>query len=115
MNPEEPFVFSTEWRLVALTGRKARNLDELLKHLREVTGSSIFYHTHQEYLAHHFERPTFHNDFAIWVSHALLEERLAEKLTSIDLLAFPSIRQLREAIIQMIEEFTHESRGRSRD
>ena len=26
MNPEEPFVFSTEWRLVALTGRKARNL-----------------------------------------------------------------------------------------
>src|SRR5437868_2039860 len=115
MNPEEPFVFSTEWRLVALTGRKARNLDEMLKHLREVTGSSIFYHTHHEYLAHHFERPSFHNDFSIWVSHALLEERLAEKLTSIDLLAFPSIRQLREAIIQMIEEFTRESHGRLRD
>ena len=115
MNSADPFAFSTEWRLVVLTGRKARNLEELLKHLREVTGASIFYHTHQQYLAHHFERPTFHNDFAIWVSNALLEERLAEKLTSIDLLAFSSIRQLREAIIQIIEEFVHESSGRSRD
>jgi Family of unknown function (DUF5752) len=115
VNSEDPFVFSTEWRLVALTGRKARNLEELLKHLKEVTGSSIFYHTHQEYLAHHFERPIFHNDFAIWVSQALLEERLAEKLTSIDLLAFSSIRQLREAIIEMVEDFARESRGRSRD
>jgi hypothetical protein len=115
MNTDDPFVFSTEWHLVALTGRKARNLEELLKHLKEVTGSSIFYHTHQEYLAHHFERPTFHNDFAMWVSHALLEERLAEKLTSIDLLAFSSIRQLREMIIQMVENFLRESRGRSRD
>jgi hypothetical protein len=115
MNPAEPFVFSTEWRLVALTGRKARNLDDLLKHLKEVADSSIFYHTHQQYLAHHFERPLFHNDFAIWVSQALLEERLAEKLTSIDLLAFSTIRQLREAIVQRVEEFVHESRGRLRD
>src|SRR6266404_6684424 len=115
MNPADPFVFSTEWGLVSLTGRKARHIEEMLRHLKEVTGSSIFYHTHHQYLAHHFERPTFHNDFAIWVSQALLEERLAEKLTSIDLLAFSSIRQLREAIIQMVEEFVHESRGRSRD
>lgn len=115
MNPADPFVFSTEWHVVALTGRKARNLGELLKHLKEVTGSSIFYHTHQQYLAHHFEKPTFHNDFAIWVSQALLEERLAEKLTSIDLLAFSSIRQLREAIIEMIEDFVRETRGRSRE
>src|SRR5882757_6503913 len=115
MNPDDPFVFSTQWRLVALTGRKGRNLEELLRHLKEVDDSSIFYHTHHQYLAHHFERPTFHNDFAIWVSQALLEERLAEKLTSIDLLAFSSIRQLRETIIQMVEEFVRESRGRLRD
>jgi hypothetical protein len=115
MNPDDPFVFSTQWRLVALTGRKGRNLEELLKHLKEVDDSSIFYHTHQQYLAHHFERPSFHNDFAIWVSEALLEERLAEKLTSIDLLAFSSICQLRQAILQMVEDFQRESRGRSRD
>src|SRR5580765_4332023 len=115
MNSEDPFIFSTEWRLVSLTGRKARNLEELLKHLKEVTGSSIFYHTHQQYLAHHFEKPTFHNDFSIWVSHALLEERLAEQLASIDLLAFSSIRQLREAIIQLVEDFVKGARGRPRE
>lgn len=95
----EPFVFYTEGRLVLLTGRKARNAAEMLAHLTEVSGSSIFYHTHYLYLAHHFERPTFYNDFARWVSEALQEERLAERLAAIDLLAIPSIRQLREEIV----------------
>jgi len=115
MNSKDPFVFSTEWRLVSLTGRKASNLEELLKHLKEVTGSSIFYHTHQQYLAHHFEKPSFHNDFSIWVSQALLEERLAEQLASIDLLAFSSIRELREAIIELVEDFVKGVRGRLRE
>jgi len=44
------FHFYTERRLVVLTGLKAKNLLELLEHLRTVSGSSIFYHTHQQYL-----------------------------------------------------------------
>ncbi len=115
MNHEEPFVFQTERRLVMLTGRKARNLPELLSNLREVTGSSIFYHTHHQYLAHHFEKPLFHSDFAVWVSSALLEEPLAEKLAAIDLLAFTSIRQLREAIISNMESYLEEINGRTRE
>jgi hypothetical protein len=97
-------VFQTEKRLVKATGRKARNLDELLRHLRQVRGSSIFYHTHHQYLAHHFEKPAFHNDFSIWAAGALRSERLAEDLASIDLLEFGSIRQLREAIIRAVEK-----------
>jgi hypothetical protein len=73
----EPFVFYTERRLVALTGYRARNLSELLDHLRKVSGSSVFYHTHYLYLIHHFEKPRFYNEFAEWVSEALQEERLA--------------------------------------
>jgi|SRR5882724_13015214 len=88
-----PFVFYTERRLVVLTGRKARNLEELLSHLYQVSGSSVFYHTHYLYLIHHFEKPRFYNEFANWVSHALQEERLA----AIDLLAMTSIRELRIA------------------
>jgi hypothetical protein len=99
-----PFVFYTERRLVGLTGRKARNLGELLRHLREVSGSSIFYHTHYLYLVHHFEKPRFYNEFANWVSQALQEEQLAERLAAIDLLAIPSIRGLREVIISSMEE-----------
>jgi Family of unknown function (DUF5752) len=99
-----PFIFYTERRLVCLTGRKARNLEELLRHLREVSGACIFYHTHYLYLVHHFEKPRFYNDFANWASHAVQEERLAERLAAIELLSITSIRDLREAIIATVEE-----------
>ncbi len=115
MNSRDPFVFKTERRLVALTGVKASTLPELVKALREVSGSSIFYHTHHQLLSHHFEKPSFHNDFALWVSRALLEERLAEELTAMDLLRFTSIRQLREAIIAIIENYLTEIPWRIRE
>lgn len=114
MGNDPGFEFYTERRLVTLTGRKARNLGELLTHLREVSGSSIFYHTHHQYLSHHFERPMFHNDFAIWSSRSLLEEQLSEKLTAIDILAFGSIRELRESIISAVEKHSRETNGRLR-
>ena len=41
MNHTEPFVFYTERRLVALTGQRASNLNQLLGNLRDVPGSSI--------------------------------------------------------------------------
>jgi len=102
--PVLPFVFHTEQRLVILTGRKASNLEELLFHLSEVSGSCIFYHTHYLYLTHHFEKPRFYNEFANWVSQALQEERLAERLAAIDLLEMTSIRELRETIIATIRK-----------
>ncbi len=103
MKHDDPFNFYTERRLVALTGLKATTLEELLQGIRDVPGSSIFYHTHHEYLSHHFETPVFTNNFAMWVSEALQEERLGEKLAAIDLLAFSSIRQLRDTFIRVIE------------
>jgi hypothetical protein len=103
MNHNEPFVFYTERRLVALTGLRAGNLTQLLKILHDVPGSSIFYHTHHMYLSHHFETPAFTNDFALWVSEALQDDSLGEKLAAIDLLSYTSIRHLREAIIGAIE------------
>src|SRR5260370_17106451 len=66
-----PFVFYTERRLVGLTGRKARNLGEFLRHLREVSGSSLFYHTHYLYLFPHFEKPMFYNEFPTSLSPTL--------------------------------------------
>jgi len=98
-----PFVFHTERRLVVLTGRKASNLEELLCHLRQVSGSCVFYHTHVAYLAQHFGKPRFYSEFANWASQALQEERLAERLAAIDLLAITSIRELREAIANTIQ------------
>jgi hypothetical protein len=115
MNQVYPFIFYTEQRLVELTGVRARNLGELVKSLQRVSGSSIFYHTHHLYLQHHFEKPVFYNHFALWVSSALQEEPLAEKLAAIDLLSFTSIRQLRQAIIATIETFLSQSSGSRRE
>ncbi len=103
MNRTDPFRFCTERRLVQLTGQTARTLSELLSVLREISGSCIFYHTHHQFLSHHFEKPVVYNDFADWVSEAIQEDVLAEQLSAIDLLDFTSIRQLREAIIAVIE------------
>src|SRR5271166_4393385 len=104
-----PFVFHTERRLVVLTGRNASNLRELLCHLQQVSGSCVFYHTHVAYLTQHFERPRFYNEFANWASHALQEERLAERLAAIDLLTMTSIRELRENIIATIRKHIEDS------
>ncbi len=109
MTDNSTFEFYTEKRLVALTGVAARNLVELLEALESVPGSSIFYHTHQQYLAHHFEKPVFYNDFALWISHALQQEALAERLAAIDLLSFTAIRGLREAIIDTVRRYLAEN------
>src|SRR5580704_11480438 len=108
-----PFVFHTERRLVVLTGRKASNLEELLCHLRQVSGSCVFYHTHVAYLATHFEKPRFYNEFANWASQALQEERLAERLAAIDLLATTSIRELRDTLTNTMQKHL-EADGRTR-
>ena len=104
-NGQKPFIFDTELRLVILTGLKARTLSELRQILTRVPGSSVFFHTHQEYLTHNFQKPVYYNDFAVWVSQALREEALAEKLAAIDLLAFTTIRELRDAIVETIDDF----------
>jgi hypothetical protein len=115
MNHREPFRFFTERRLVELTGLKASNLLELSSILREVPGASIFYHTHHAFLSHHFEKPVVYSDFAVWVGEALQEDALAERLAAIDLLTFTTIRELREAILALIEEHLQNTGRRARE
>ncbi len=115
MSDLAPFVLYTERRLVLLTGRRARNLPELLEHLGQVSGASIFYHTHHQFLSHHFETPVFYNDFAAWTARALQEQRLAERLAGVDLLAFTSLRALREAIVAVIASHLEERSGPARE
>jgi len=110
----KPFAFFTEASLVALTGRKASDIEQLFQHLTQVSGSCIFYHTHYLYLAHHFEKPRFYNEFANWASQALQEERLAERLAAIDLLEMTSIRDMREAIALVIRRHMESDKNTAR-
>lgn len=105
MTNQKSFIFDTELHLVVVTGIKARSLRELRTELARISESSVFLHTHQEYLAHDFQQTARYNDFARWVSEALREEPLAEKLAAIDLLAFTSIAELRDALLRTIDTY----------
>lgn len=101
----KPFHFSTRVHLVELTGFRARNLKELLYHLKSVPGSVIYHHTHRYLQQHQHLSPEPPNDFAYWVSEALNEPRLGERLASISICEFPTIRGLRETIVSAIETY----------
>lgn len=109
-NGSEPFHFSTQVHLRELTGLKARNLNELLLHLKTVPGSVIYHHTHHFLQQHHYLSPEPPNDFAYWVTEALNEVQLGEKLASINTCEFSTLRALREKIAATIENFLEKSK-----
>ena len=102
---KEAFTFYTRFNLSELTGLKARNIDELVNLIKEVPGSSIYHHTHRFLQQHEYLSPEPPNDFAYWISSALGEDELAEKLASIDIVQFGAIRGLRDRIVSVIEEY----------
>lgn len=101
----EPFMFNARFHLSELTGLKATCLDELLALVRDVPGSSIYHHTHRYLQQHEYLSPEPPNDFAHWVSAALGDDELAERIASIDIIQFPAIRAIRERIAAVIEDY----------
>lgn len=111
INSAVPFQFYAHLHLRELTGLKARNLKQLLEHLKTVPGSVIYHHTHHFLQQHQYFSPEPPNDFAYWVTEALNEIKLGEKLASINICDFSSIRALREKIISVIEEYLSKSKA----
>jgi len=101
---KEPFIFYSRLHLIELTGLSASTIPGLLEHLSTINGSSVYYHTHHFIQRHQHLSPEPPNDFAYWVSDVLGEESLGEKLASIDIMAYPTIRGIREALIRTLEE-----------
>jgi hypothetical protein len=101
----EPFRLCTRLHLSELTGLKASTLTELLEFVRTVSGSCIYHHTHRFLQQHQYLSPEPPNDFAYWVSNVLGEAELGEKLASIDIIQYSSVRGLREKIILVLEEY----------
>lgn len=104
-NTTDPFRFYTRLHLSELTGLKASNLVELLDLIKEAPDSAIYHHTHRFLLQHQYLSPEPPNDFAYWVTVALGEGRLGEKLASIDIMKYLTIRDLRENIFTTIESY----------
>ncbi|HBU69515.1 MAG TPA: hypothetical protein DEE98_03925 [Elusimicrobia bacterium] len=99
-----PFHFYTRLHLTESTGIRICNLNEMVAALQEVPGSCIYHHTHKFLQQHEYLSPEPPNDFAFWAKEALGDDVLSEKLSSIDIIQFKTIRALREKIVSVMKE-----------
>ncbi len=106
---QEPFRFHTRLHLSELTGLRAATLAQLLALIKQVPGSSIYHHTHRFLQQHQYLSPEPPNDFAYWVTEVLGEDELGERLASIDIIQYPTIRALRDKIALTIEDYLKNS------
>lgn len=105
----EPFKFRTRLILVQATGRKAKNITELLEGIRESDDTVIYHHTHRFLKQFHFLVPEPANDFAYWVNNMLQEEKLGEEIASVDIVRFNSLEEIKQAFIGILERYLKSS------
>ncbi len=99
-----PFVIK-DCALIALaSGVRAQNLRELKDRIQTIDPASIYYHFWGGRLRARFDDPEYSNDFASWSRHALHDRRTAEHLGAIDPTGMDNIEQLRQELIEVIEE-----------
>ena len=84
---------------------------ELTRHLREVSDSVVFQHTHHFLVQHQELSPEPPNDFAHWVTTAIQEDELGERLASVDTVRFASLKALKERLIEILDSHIHADRN----
>ena len=101
-----PDVFQVkDCALIAIaTARRAVNLRELGYILKTISLDSIYYHFWGGLLQPRFEEREFNNDFAAWAWHGLHDAALAEQLAVVDPTEFTDLEDLRQELVEIIEE-----------
>jgi hypothetical protein len=102
---ENPFSFRECFLMPMPIGKKAINLRELLQALRELDESVLYYHIFQSRLAISQAAEEYPNEFARWAATALQDIKLAEKLSSFDPFEYENMAQVRQAVIDILEEY----------
>ncbi len=100
-----PFFFWDCFIVPKPIGMAAANLRELLQALREADESVFPYHLWQSRMTITPPTVEYPNDFATWAATALQEPRLAEKFSAIDPFGYEDIQQIREALVDILEEY----------
>jgi Family of unknown function (DUF5752) len=101
----DPFWFRDCFLMRMPIGHRASNLRELLQILREVPEDVLYYHIFQARLALTDPEIEYPNDFARWAADALQDAKLAEKLSSFDPFDYADLAQVREAVLEILEEY----------
>ncbi len=104
MEETTPFAVKDCALISIATGVRVQTLRELKDKLSTVHPGSIYYHFWGRLLLPRFEETEYHNDFASWVYQELRDDVLAERLAAVDPLEFSDIDDLRNELIEIIEE-----------
>ncbi len=86
------------------TGEHAGNLIEFRDKLTTIHEGCIYHHFWGGHLRPMFIDPEYHNDFASWAHHVLHDDLLAEKLGIIDPTDYNNLQQMRQAVLEVVEE-----------
>lgn len=106
----EPFYFHTRIIQVELLGIQAKNVQELLKGIKNVPEASIYHHTHHYLEQHRYFSPEHPNDFSYWISNSLGLKKLGESIASVDIFQFTEIESLRAKFIEILENYLNHNR-----
>jgi hypothetical protein len=82
----------------------AMNLRELQERVRICPLECLFHHFCETVIRPTFDDPEFHNDFAVWAGRQLRDRVLAERLSIINPYKLDSFEQLRDAVMDILEE-----------
>jgi hypothetical protein len=90
-------------------GRRAQTLRELRDVLRDVHPGCVYHHFWGTLLGPQWSDREFNNDFASWAYHSLHDLKLAERLAVIDPAEYADLEELRQEVIEVIEEHMDET------
>lgn len=102
--PDDPFAIKDCALAAISTGRRAQSLRELRDGLAAVPESCIYYHFWGGLLRPRFDDPEYSNDFAVWAYRDLHDEILAERLSLVDPTESPELEEIRQELIEVVEE-----------
>lgn len=91
------------------TGLRSHNLLDFRDRIAEAPLISIYHHFYEGLLRPSFDDPVYTNDFAVWADHGLRDSPLAEKLGGINPMHFSSLEDLRQELLEIIEDRLAES------
>ncbi len=100
-----PFWFSECFLMPMPLGKKAANLRELFDILQESDEGVLNYHLLQFRLAVTQPFVEYPNEFALWAATSLQDPKLAEKLSSFDPFDYDTMGQVRQAVLDILEEY----------
>jgi hypothetical protein len=96
--------------LIAIaTGKRAFTLKELRDQMLTIAPDSIYHHFWGSLLEPRFEQSEYNNDFAAWARGGLHDGILAERLAMVDPALSSDLEELRQELLDIIEERIDES------